>query len=81
MCRYACDEWGVGMEIDKNVKRDEVEKIIREMMDGDKGKEVKKKASEWKKLAEEATGIKGSSSLKLDKLVKDVLLSNYSVNQ
>ncbi|XP_049388906.1 7-deoxyloganetin glucosyltransferase-like [Solanum stenotomum] len=79
-CRYACDEWGVGMEIDKNVKRDEVEKIIREMMDGDKGKEVKKKASEWKILAEEATGIEGSSSLSLDKLVKDVLLSNYSVN-
>lgn len=26
MCRYACYEWGVGIEIGKNVKRDEVEK-------------------------------------------------------
>lgn len=57
-----------------------LKKIVREMMDGDKGKKVKKKVSEWKKLAKEATGIEGSSSLNLDKLVKDVLLSNYSIS-
>ncbi|XP_009604519.1 7-deoxyloganetin glucosyltransferase-like [Nicotiana tomentosiformis] len=79
-CRYVCCEWGVGLEIGKNVKRDEVEKIVREVMDGEKGKKVKKKASEWKKLAEEATGLEGSSSLNLDKLVKDVLLSKNSVH-
>ncbi|KAJ8572513.1 hypothetical protein K7X08_009024 [Anisodus acutangulus] len=78
-CRYACCEWDVGMEVGNNVKRDKVEKIVREMMDGDEGKKVKKKVSEWKKLAHEATGVEGSSSLNLDKLVKDVLLSNYSV--
>ncbi|CAN4107959.1 unnamed protein product [Withania somnifera] len=76
-CRYVCCEWGVGVEIGKNVKRDDVEKIVKEMMYGDKGKKVKKKVSEWRKLAEEAIGVEGSSSLNLDKLVKDVLLSNY----
>ncbi|XP_016475500.1 7-deoxyloganetin glucosyltransferase [Nicotiana tabacum] len=79
-CRYVCCEWGVGLEIGKNVKRDEVEKIVREVMYGEKGKKVKKKVSEWKKLAEEATGLEGSSSLNLDKLVKDVLLSKNSVH-
>ena len=27
-CRYTCNEWEVGMEIDNNVKRDEVEKLV-----------------------------------------------------
>ncbi|XP_059451813.1 7-deoxyloganetin glucosyltransferase-like [Corylus avellana] len=74
-CKYACNEWGIGMEIDNGAKRGEVEKIVRELMEGNKGKKMKKKAMEWKKLAEEATGPHGSSSINLDKLVNDVLLS------
>ena len=74
-CRYMCNEWEVGMEIDNNVKRDEVEKLIRELMEGDKGKKMKTKAMEWKKFGEKATSPKGSSTLNLDKLV-NVLLSN-----
>ncbi|KAG7960691.1 hypothetical protein I3843_10G136500 [Carya illinoinensis] len=73
-CRFACIEWGIGMEIDGNVKRDEVERLVRELMDGEKGKEIRKHAMEWKKMAEEATSSKGSSNLNLDKVVKEVLL-------
>nr|AIF76150.1 UDP-glucosyltransferase UGT85V1 [Crocus sativus] len=36
-CRYACTEWGIGMEIDADVRREEVEKVIRELMGGEKG--------------------------------------------
>ncbi|KAF2294124.1 hypothetical protein GH714_007684 [Hevea brasiliensis] len=43
-CWFACNEWGVGMEIDNDVKRDEVEKLVRELMDGKKGKEMKSQA-------------------------------------
>lgn len=50
-CRYACREWGIGMEIDKNVKREEVEVLVREMMEGERGREMRKKAIEWKLLA------------------------------
>jgi UDP:flavonoid glycosyltransferase YjiC (YdhE family) len=74
-CKYACNEWGVGIEIDNGAKRGEVEKTVRELMEGNKGKKMKKKAMEWKKLAEEATCPHGSSSVNLDKLVNDVLLS------
>jgi UDP:flavonoid glycosyltransferase YjiC (YdhE family) len=74
-CKYACNEWGIGMEIDNGAKRGEVEKIVRELMEGNKGKKMKKKAMEWKKLAEEATGPHGSSSINLDNLVNEVLLS------
>ncbi|KDP43116.1 hypothetical protein JCGZ_26649 [Jatropha curcas] len=74
-CRYTCCEWGVGMEIDSNVKRDEIEKLVRELMEGEKCKKLRNRAMEWRKLAIEATSPTGSSSLNLDKLVSHVLLS------
>ncbi|KAI8014723.1 7-deoxyloganetin glucosyltransferase [Camellia lanceoleosa] len=65
-----------GMEIDNDVKKDEVESLVRELMVGEKGKEMKKKAMEWKRLAQEATeSSSGSSFLNLDKVVNQVLLS------
>ncbi|XP_026437897.1 7-deoxyloganetin glucosyltransferase-like [Papaver somniferum] len=72
-CRYSCAHWGIGMEIDNNVKRDEVEKLVRELMDGDKGKEMKIKVMEWKKKAEESTSVGGSSDSNLDNLVTALL--------
>ncbi|CAI9786231.1 unnamed protein product [Fraxinus pennsylvanica] len=74
-CRFACTEWGVGMEIDNNVNRVEVEKIVREMIGGEKGKSLKNKAIDWKKKAKEATEIDGSSYLNFNNLVKNVLLA------
>ncbi|PON88038.1 UDP-glucuronosyl/UDP-glucosyltransferase [Trema orientale] len=68
-CRFACNEWGVGLEIENDVKRDQVEKLVRELMEGEKGKKMKSKAMEWKKLAEEAASPQGSSSINLDNLV------------
>ncbi|PRQ52310.1 putative 7-deoxyloganetin glucosyltransferase [Rosa chinensis] len=35
-CWYACNEWGIGMEISNDVKRGEVEKLVRELMGGEK---------------------------------------------
>ncbi|KAI3850335.1 hypothetical protein MKW92_036145 [Papaver armeniacum] len=72
-CRYSCAHWGIGMEIDNNVKRDEVEKLVRELMDGENGKEMKIKSMEWKNKAEESTSPGGSSDLDLDNLVTALL--------
>ena len=74
-CKYTCNDWGIGMEINNDVKREEVEKNVRELMEGDKGKKMKKKALEWKKLAKDATDPLGSSSINLNNLVSEVLLS------
>ena len=74
-CRFCVKEWEIGMEIEGDVKRDGVETLVRELMDGPKGKEMKKKALEWKKLAgSSACDPHGSSFLNLDKLVREVLL-------
>ncbi|GAV92514.1 UDPGT domain-containing protein [Cephalotus follicularis] len=75
-CRYCCTEWGIGMEINSDVKRDEVEILVRELMEGEKGKDMKKKAMEWKKLAEESTTSPNGSSYKnFEELIHQVLLS------
>ena len=51
------------MEINFDIKRGEVEKIVIELLVGDKGKKMKKKAMEWKQLPEVATSPLGSSSI------------------
>ncbi|XP_030442040.2 UDP-glycosyltransferase 85A5-like [Syzygium oleosum] len=43
-CKYICDDWGVGLEMDGNVKRDEVERLARELMEGEVGKKMSTKA-------------------------------------
>ncbi|KAG7592615.1 UDP-glucuronosyl/UDP-glucosyltransferase [Arabidopsis thaliana x Arabidopsis arenosa] len=74
-CKFCCDEWGVGIEIGGDVKREEVETVVRELMDGEKGKKMREKAVEWRRLANEATEHKhGSSVLNFETVVSKVLL-------
>ncbi|KAB1222809.1 UDP-glycosyltransferase 85A2 [Morella rubra] len=66
-CRYSCKEWGLGMEIEGDVNRAQIESLVRELMAGVKGRELKQKAVEWKKLAEDSTRAStGSSHVNLD---------------
>ncbi|CAN6239371.1 unnamed protein product [Urochloa humidicola] len=74
-CRYQCNEWGVGMEIDSNVRRDAVASLVAELMEGEKGKEMRRKAREWREKAIEAAKPQGASHRNFDDLVRDVLLS------
>uniref|UniRef100_UPI0005C908A9 7-deoxyloganetin glucosyltransferase-like n=1 Tax=Fragaria vesca subsp. vesca TaxID=101020 RepID=UPI0005C908A9 len=73
-CYYNCNERGIGMEMSSDVKRDEVERLVKEFMEGEKGEKMRHTAMEWKKHAEEATAPNGSSSKNLDDLVNQVLL-------
>ncbi|KAK4752174.1 hypothetical protein SAY87_020972 [Trapa incisa] len=83
-CRYCCTEWGIGMEIVGEVKRDEVEMMVRDLMVGVGGGEsrgygsgpaMRERAAEWKRLALEATRPNGSSRMNFDRMVREVLLS------
>ncbi|KAK5843990.1 hypothetical protein PVK06_000125 [Gossypium arboreum] len=58
--------------IDENVKRDKVEKLVRELIEGEKGVEMKTKAIEWKKKAKKAASPDGYF-VNLDKLLTQVL--------
>ena len=74
-CRYACVNWGTGMEVNHDVKHDEIAALVKEMMEGDKGMKMREKALEWKKKAVEATDVGGSSYNHFDKLINEAILS------
>jgi hypothetical protein len=76
-CRYICKTWEIGIEIDTNVKREEVANLINVLMSGDKGKKMRQKAMELKKKAEETTSPGGCSLMNLDKVIKEVMLKQY----
>ncbi|CBI34056.3 unnamed protein product, partial [Vitis vinifera] len=71
-CFFSCGKWGLGVEIDSNVRREKVEGLVRELMGGEKGKEMKETAMQWKKRAEKATRSGGSSYVNFDNLVKQL---------
>ncbi|GJN22330.1 hypothetical protein PR202_gb09885 [Eleusine coracana subsp. coracana] len=72
-CRYVCSKWGIGMEIDSNVSREEVVRLVGEAMDGESGKAMRMKAAVWKEKAKEAVVEGGSSSKNLDQLIEFLL--------
>ncbi|WVZ73608.1 hypothetical protein U9M48_021894 [Paspalum notatum var. saurae] len=73
-CRYQTNEWGVGREIDSNVRRDAVAGLITELMDGEQGKQMRRKAREWMDMAIDAAKPGGASHRNFDHLLRDVLL-------
>ncbi|RHN50158.1 putative 7-deoxyloganetin glucosyltransferase [Medicago truncatula] len=76
-CRYICNSWEIGIEINTNVKREEVSNLINELMSGDKGKKMRQKAMELKEKADETTSPGGCSYNNLDKVIKEVMLKQY----
>ncbi|KAK0589044.1 hypothetical protein LWI29_008872 [Acer saccharum] len=80
--KYVEDVWGIGIRAlpDENggvVGRQVVEKCIKEVMEGEKGKEMKKNARKWKNLAREAIDEGGSSDKDIDEFVAKLLCSSY----
>lgn len=62
------------MEINGDVMRHQVRKLVRELMEGERGNEMKKKAMEWKTKAYEAASPGGSSCRNFENLLADILL-------
>lgn len=72
---YVCAKWKVRLEADGgDVKRDDIEGVIRELLGGEKGKQLKERAMEVKALAEDAASPTGLSTKSLDELFGQVLL-------
>ena len=64
---------GIGMKIDNNVHRDDVEMLVRELINVERGKKVKKIVMELKTKAEEATKPGSSSYKNMEKLITEIL--------
>jgi len=74
-CRFKCTEWGIGMEIGGDVKRVEVEALIREAMEGKKGREMRRRVAELRDSAVAAASPGGRSMRNVDRLIDEVLLA------
>ncbi|XP_065847217.1 7-deoxyloganetin glucosyltransferase-like [Euphorbia lathyris] len=73
---FCRNKWGMGMEIGHDVSRNEIEKLVNELMNDDGGNEIRKKAEEWKRKAEMATSSPtGLSYMNFEKLINNFLLS------
>ncbi|XP_077225560.1 UDP-glycosyltransferase 74F2-like [Tasmannia lanceolata] len=71
--KYVEEVWGVGVRAKVNekgiVSREEVELRIKEVMEGEKGEELKRNASKWRELAKEAVDEGGSSDKNIEEFV------------
>nr|XP_043606692.1 7-deoxyloganetin glucosyltransferase-like [Erigeron canadensis] len=75
-CWLSCTRWRVAMEIDNDVKRDDVAKLVTELMAKDNGKEIRKNANFWKSRANEACAFpSGSSIINLEKLIHQLKIN------
>ncbi|KAF8780669.1 hypothetical protein HU200_001272 [Digitaria exilis] len=74
-CRYKCTEWGIGMEIGDDVRRAKVEALIREAMEGDKGREMRRRVAELRDSAVAAARPGGRSMRNVEGLINEVLLA------
>ncbi|KAK7269886.1 hypothetical protein RIF29_22673 [Crotalaria pallida] len=76
--KFIVDVFGVGIRMgysqaeNKLVGREEVKKCLLEATEGPKAEELKKNALKWKKAAEAAVAVGGSSDRNLDAFVDDI---------
>jgi pathogen-inducible salicylic acid glucosyltransferase len=67
------DAWKVGVraKVDEHgiVKREEIVICIKEVMEGDRGREMKMNSKKWKELAIEAPSEGGTSDTNINELV------------
>ncbi|EPS63474.1 hypothetical protein M569_11308, partial [Genlisea aurea] len=68
-CRYACTDWGNGVEIEGGVEREKVGELVKVVMESDRGKEMRKKANHLKERAKLAVESGGSSRSNFQKLI------------
>jgi len=89
--KFLVDVFGVGIKMgsgwvvnNKLVTRDEVKKCLLEATIGEKAERLKQNANKWKKKAEEALAVGGSSDRNLDEFMEDIkkhalLINNVNI--
>ncbi|KAG4986449.1 hypothetical protein JHK86_034140 [Glycine max] len=70
-------EFAWGLANNKKPFLEEVEKLVNDLMEGEKGKKMRQKIVELKKKAEEATTPSGCSFMNLDKFIKEEVTAGY----
>ncbi|GLJ08488.1 hypothetical protein SUGI_0089630 [Cryptomeria japonica] len=78
-CRFCKDVWKIGIDlegVDVNenpvIKREEIEKGVRRLMEGKEAQELRKRGMELKEAAFKAVGQGGSSFMNLNRFIHDM---------
>ncbi|XP_057957035.1 UDP-glycosyltransferase 74F2-like [Malania oleifera] len=76
--KFIADVWKVGVQVKVDeesgiIGREEVERCVREVMEGERGKEMKRNAEKWRDLTKEAVSEGGSSDKNIDDFVHKIL--------
>ncbi|KAL8469501.1 hypothetical protein ACS0TY_032372 [Phlomoides rotata] len=78
--KFVQDVWGTGVRVrvgaDGIATREEIEGCVREVVEGEKGKEMKRNATKWKDLAKEAVSEGGSSDINIDTFISKLMTSS-----
>ncbi|KAF5470285.1 hypothetical protein F2P56_010807 [Juglans regia] len=76
--KFIMDVWKMGLKapVDEKglVRREAAEHCIREILEGERGKEIKKNAFKWRKIAKEAVDQGGSSDKNIEEFVAKLVL-------
>ncbi|OVA01036.1 UDP-glucuronosyl/UDP-glucosyltransferase [Macleaya cordata] len=71
--KFVEDIWGTGIrpKVDEKgiVRKEDLDLCIRDVMEGERGKEIKRNAAKWKKLAKDAVDEGGSSDKNINEIV------------
>ena len=71
--KFVVDVWQVGIRVSKDekgiIRKEEIERCIREIMKGEKSMDIKNNSEKWKKLAKDAVDEGGSSDKNIDEFV------------
>ena len=82
--KFVSDVWEVGVRVKVDdekglVTKEEIERCVREVMEGEKGKALRRSSEKWKKLAKETVDEGGSSDKNIQEFVTS-LQCNYHVS-
>lgn len=79
--KYASDVWKVGVQLESKLERGEIEKVIRKLMVGDEGNEIRENVMNLKEKANVCLKEGGSSYSFLDSLVSEILSLKSSTSR
>ncbi|KAF2298333.1 hypothetical protein GH714_022401 [Hevea brasiliensis] len=78
--KFVTDVWQVGVKVKADeygiVTKEEIERCVREVMEGEKGNEIRKNSEKWKKLACMAVDEGGKSDKNIEEFVTKLVCSS-----
>lgn len=78
--KFVCEEWGIGLQMKKTVRREELALLVCNLMKGEVGDEIRRRIRQVKETAERAVE-EGGSSHNLDKLLNQICIKRQFSNR